>query len=295
MTSKKNIVFISAVSLLFSIGVIAASTIKDVQAIDTWSWNVDPSCGNSNDGYNCNIPVDANGNALIPDLVESIPQQIGLQNSHQTTTIRISTSIANIGDGQWQMRSETPATPNLPQLAKQQLLKSNGSLWNEYTTSQFEYHPAHKHFHIAEVTAMELYLADGPDDTEPTTKTNVVGHKVTTCLIDWVKIDDNSPNNQRAYSDCNGQFQGVSPEWMDQYHHALEGQELDVTNVPSGYYFIVITANPEHNFIEKDFANNQSWVLVYYDNDDNGNPKLDILNNSGCPFDSGLCEYSPNR
>jgi len=296
-TSSKNIVILSAIPLLIAVGVITISSIKDVQAIENnWIWTVDPSCGNLLDGYHCNIPSGANAaHALIPDLRESVPQQIGLQNSHQKTTLRISTSVANTGDGQWQMRSETPATTDLPQLAKQQLLLSDGSLWNEYTVSQFVYHPAHKHFHIAAVTSYELYFANGSTDTDPIHKTNVVAQKVTSCLIDWVKISGNSPNNERAYSACDGQFQGVSPGWMDQYHQSLEGQELDVTNVPTGYYFLVVTANPEHNFVEKDFTNNQAWILIHYNNDDKGNPKLEILNQSECQDYPGLCEYNPNR
>ncbi|MBI5859215.1 MAG: hypothetical protein HZB73_00420 [Nitrosarchaeum sp.] len=296
-TSNKNIVVISTITLFIVVGVIIISPIKDVQAHDTdWNWTVDSDCINASGRYVCNIPADAKtAHVLIPDLREAIPQQIGLQNAHQKTTLRISTSVANTGDGQWQMRSENPATQELPQLAKQQLLLSDGTLWKEYTVSQFEYHPAHKHFHIAAVTSYELYTATGSSDTEPITKTNIGSQKVTFCLIDWIKISDNSPNNERAYSNCDGQFQGVSPGWMDQYHQELEGQELDVTNVPTGYYFLVVTANPEHNFIEKDFTNNQAWILIHYNNDDKGNPKLEILNQSECLDYPGLCKYSPNR
>lgn len=296
-TSKKNIVIVSATALLIAVGVIAISSIKDVQAnVTDWEWTVDPSCINALGGYDCNIPDGAIADgALIPDLVEAVPQHIGLQNSQQKTTLRISTSIANIGDGQWQMRSDVPADKQNTQFAKQQLLLSDGSMWDEYQVSEFVYHPAHKHFHIAAVTSYELYFADGPNDTHPEFKTDIVAQKVTSCLIDWVKISDNSPNNERAYSDCAGQFQGVSPKWMDQYHHSLEGQELDVTTLDSGYYFVVITANPEHNFIEKDFTNNQAWILIYYNNDDKGNPKLEILHQSECIEYPGLCEYGPNR
>ena len=299
MTTKKNIVILST-ALLIAVGIIAISSIKDVQALkpvqNPWGWEVDSSCVNPSGGYNCNIPVGANtAHALIPDLREAVPQQIGLQNSQQKTTLRISTSIANTGDGQWQMRSAVPADQQTTQLAKQQLLKSDGTLWAEYAVSQFEYHPAHKHFHIADVSSYELYTASGAGDTTPTTKTGIGSLKVTFCLIDWIKISDNSPNNERAYSDCDGQFQGVSPGWMDQYHQELEGQELDVTNLRTGYYFIVLTANPAHTFIEKDFRNNQSWTLIYYNNDDKGNPKLEILNQSTCTEYPGLCQYSANR
>jgi hypothetical protein len=296
MTTHKNLVILSSAALLIAIGVITISSNKDIQAMDTWS--IDPVCGNPTDGYVCNVPVDAIASgALIPDLRESLPQQIGLQNSHQKTTLRMTTAISNTGEGLWQMRAENPATITEPQLALQQLVKSDGSLWNEYSVSEFAYHPAHKHFHIAAVTSYELYEASGPDAifTGNEIKTGAKAEKVTSCLIDWVKISDNSPNHERVYSACDGEFQGVSPGWMDQYHHATEGQELDVTDIPTGYYFIVITANPERNFIETDFTNNQAWLLIHFINDPNGNPKLKILDESECPDYPGLCEYSTNR
>jgi hypothetical protein len=296
MTTHKHIVILSSAVILIAVGIIAISPTKDIQAMDTW--DIDPICGNLIDGYVCNIPVNAiDEGALIPDLREAVPQQIGVQNSQHTTTLRISTAIANTGEGLWQMRAENPTTQTEPQLALQQLLKADGTLWNEYTVSQFQYHPAHKHFHIASVTSYELYVASGPNAifTGLEEKTDARAEKVTSCLIDWVKISDNSPNHERTYSACDGEFQGVSPEWMDQYRQSIPGQELDVTNIPTGYYFIVITANPEHNFIETDFTNNQSWVLVHYNNDDKGNPKLEILNQSECPEFPGLCEYSANR
>lgn len=298
MTTKKNIVILST-ALLIAVGIIAISSINDVQALkpnqSPWGWQVDSSCVNPSGAYNCNIPVGTD--ALIPDLREAVPQQIGLQNSHQKTTLRISTAVANTGEGLWQMRAGIPATESEPQLALQQLLKSDGSLWNEYPVSQFQYHPAHKHFHIAAVTSYELYSADGPNDTypDPEHKTDAKAEKVTSCLIDWVKISDNSPNHERTYSACDGEFQGVTPGWMDQYRQSIPGQELDVTDTPTGYYFVVITANPARNFIETDFTNNQAWLLVHYTNDSNGNPKLEILNESECPEYPGLCEYSANR
>jgi len=299
-TSKKNIVVLSATALLIAVGVIAISSIKDAQANTApWAWDVDETCLDSPDVYHCNIPVGAlYAGAKLPDLREAVPQQVGVQNSQHTTTLRLSTAIGNTGLGQWQMHANTPATITDPQLALQQLLKADGTLWNEYEVSTFQYHPAHKHFHIAKVTSYELYNASGPTDTfdSTKTKTSAYAEKVTSCLIDWVKISDNSPNNQRAYSNCDGEFQGVSPGWLDQYRQSIPGQELDVTNIPTGYYFIVITANPVHNFIETDFNNNQAWMLIHYINDSYGNPKVEILKTSECSAaESGLCYYTANR
>lgn len=285
----------ATISILVVFTVMSVLIQKNAQAdlVTSWPWTLDPSCTSGN----CNIPADLESNVGIPDLREAVPQQIGLQNDHHKSYLRISTSIANTGTGQWQMKAVIPATPDLPQGAEQQLLDSNGNLAFSAVVSQFEYHPAHKHFHIAAVSEYQLFTAGGPSDTDPSNNeaVGIGSEKVTFCLIDWIKISDNSPNTERAYSACDGEFQGVSPGWMDQYHQDLEGQELNVTDLASGYYFLVLTANPEHHFIESDFSNNQSWVLLHYVNDDNGNPKFEILNHSNCGDSPGLCEYSANR
>ena len=286
----------STVSILAILSVFTLLAPRDVQADHQagWDWDITTDCANSG---NCNVPADLDSDVGIPDLREAVPQQMGLQNDHQKSYLRISTSIANTGTGQWQMKAVNPATPSEPQEAEQQLLHPDGSIGFSAIVSDFEYHPAHKHFHIAAVSEYQLYEADGETDTNPFDNdyTGIGSEKVTFCLIDWVKISDNSPNTERAYSACDGEFQGVSPGWMDQYHQDLEGQELEVTDLDTGYYFLVLTANPEHHFIESDFSNNSSWVLLEYNNDNKGNPKFEIINHSDCGNFPGLCEYSANR
>ena len=60
-------------------------------------------------------------------------------------------------------------------------------------------------------------------------------------LIDWIKIEGNSPNSERIYSDCFGQFQGISPGWIDQYHHSLESVSLSINGTP--FSFVSAVAN----------------------------------------------------
>ena len=267
LTAKRQLKPMSKTMIaVFALAAIAVClSVQQADAVQTsWYWAVDPSClvGTT---YKCNTPAGLDTSVGIPDLAEAIPQHIGLQNTNQNSYLRVSTAVANIGTGQWQMRSVVPPTQDQPQLAMQQLLNDNGVSEFNAIVSSFQYHPAHKHFHIAAVTSYELFTADGSTDTDPSNNisTGISSQKVTSCLIDWVKIADNAPSHERAYWDCFGELQGVSPGWMDQYHHSLAGQELNVTNLPTVYYFLVLTANPERNFIDSDFENNQSWTLYY--------------------------------
>ena len=152
-----------------------------------------------------------------------------------------------------------------------------------------QYHPAHKHFHISDVAGFEVRIGSksGP----------VLGDaslKVTSCLIDWVRLEGNSPDNERGYSSCDSGVQGISPGWIDQYHMALEGQSIDMTGANPGKYYLVSTANPKGLFIETDKGNNVAWVAFQLSRDSNGNPKIVIVDHSPCK--GGLCgEDLPNR
>ena len=85
--------------------------------------------------------------------------------------------------------------------------------------------------------------------------------KTTFCLIDWVKIDAQKKTPDLFYFACdrNAPFQGVSVGWIDQYHHALEGQEIDLTGAPSGVYYLRVRVNDEGKFVESTTADNIAW------------------------------------
>jgi hypothetical protein len=158
----------------------------------------------------------------------------------------------------------------------------------EETVSQFEYHPEHHHWHIEAVALFEIRTGS---PTGPLVGGNSL--KTTFCLIDWVKLDDNSNSRERVYFDCFGDLQGISPGWVDQYNQAVEGQELDITGVPEGSYYLVSTANPEHTFIESNAANNTAWTSYHLKRDRQGHPKITVTGHSACT--GGLCGYAPNR
>lgn len=216
---------------------------------------------------------------LIPDLQTVVPQQLGLVNADQHEVLRLTNGIANTGDGAWQMVPVIPADKNSPQKANQEFLDASGNIVATCSTGSVSvYHPAHKHFHISGVASFAVHSGSvgGP----------IIGEslKVTSCLIDWVRLEGNSPDSERGYSSCDSGVQGISPGWVDQ----------DITGSPVGTYYLVSKSNPDGFFIEKTLKNNEAWVKFNLLRDSNGNPKIEITGHSACS--DGLCgEDFPNR
>jgi hypothetical protein len=233
---------------------------------------------------------DTNG-GLLPNLQTQVPHHLQIVNKQQKELLRLSNGIANTGDGIWQMVPVVPADKNSPQKANQQFLDSNGNIVATCPTgSKSEYHPAHKHFHISDVASFAV--AVDPDIIKnPPLRGSL---KVTSCLIDWIRLEGNSPDNEREFSSCDSGVQGISPGWVDQYHMALEGQSIDITGIPAGTYYLVSIANPSGLFYEEDKSDNEAWVKFKLLRDSTGNPKIELINHSPCS--GGLCgDDFPNR
>jgi hypothetical protein len=244
--------------------------------------------------------------ALYPDLRTVVPQHLNLVNEHQSEILRFSNGIANTGGGPWALRPE-PELGTAEFTTAMQQIRSNGSLYEcgtqpkqvtacydvlaEFVTSEFAYHPAHNHWHIGDVALFEVRKGSpaGP----------IVGRnsiKTTFCLIDWYKLDDNAPAAERVFFDCYTSFQGISVGWVDQYHQATVGQQVDLTGEPdAGDYYLVSTANADRVFLEQDYENNTAWVKFSLTSDSKGNRKVTVLGHSECDS-PGLCgEGSTNR
>lgn len=85
------------------------------------------------------------------------------------------------------------------------------------------------------------------------------GRKQGFCLLDGERITPLSP--APAFPTCG--YQGISPGWKDRYDTWLDGQWVDVTGLPMGYYVLEWEANPERRIAESDFGNNAASQLVW--------------------------------
>lgn len=237
------------------------------------------------------VRADANEwSAQLPDLRTVVPLHLQIVNKQQSEILRFSNGVANTGAGPWRMRPRFPVDSTLQtQDAIQEILDAHGNVVEEKVVSQFAFHEEHKHWHINGIALFELRQGS---PAGPVVGANSI--KTTFCLIDWYKLEGNSNTAERTYFDCTS-TQGISVGWVDQYHQSTVGQQLDVSGIPAGLYYLVSTANPDGIFIEQDYSNNTAWVGFVLTRDSNGNPKIDIVSRSLCDTPALCGEGAPNR
>lgn len=145
----------------------------------------------------------------------------------------------------------------------------------------FEWGACHGHFHFTKYAAYRLWkpadftqfqqlraqnpatlsgdiIAGLPDDRKP-----VVGTKRGFCVIDYIPAPNfQGPRDLKTYTQCgygtvHGN-QGISVGWADEYVAKLDGQWVDVTNVPDGDYILDVETNPDRLFQETNYNNNSA-------------------------------------
>jgi hypothetical protein len=234
--------------------------------------------------------------ALYPDLQTAVPHKFTVQNNQQREFLRFANLIANTGEGDLRLHPESNITTGIT-TGWQDLLDAAGNVVSSQPVSEFVFHPAHNHWHITDVALFEFRVArdNGTGGNYGSVYANQ-SIKTTFCLIDWVKLEGNSTTTERKYWDCNPEaLQGISAGWGDQYHHQLEGQELEFTGAKPGVYYLVSIANPDGSFLETNTTNNTAWTSVRITRDSQGNAKVTKVANSPCSTPRMCGEDLPNR
>ena len=241
---------------------------------------------------------------LYPDLRTVVPTHVGIANTQQRDILRFSNGIANTGPGPWAIRAEHDlVSPDQTTTAFQEIRTNNEryecgtqpkqvsecyEVVHSQEASFFEYHPSHHHWHTAAAAGFEIRATEDGDAI-------VAAPKVGFCLVEVYALDGNAATSERTFWDCFGTHQGAGAGWVDQYHHATDGQQLDVTGLVDGTYYLVSTADPEGNFLERDEGNNEAWVSFKLSGKQTGNRKATVTGHSDCDT-AGLCGVgAPNR
>ena len=238
--------------------------------------------GNGNGGGN-SFPSEA----ILPDITPGIPKHLNIHNQQQMEWLRFTNTWNNIGAGALEFEPIFPdpnADEGTTQDAFQNLYDEEGNfgmptekIWTD-VVSQFEFHAAHNHWHIGNIGEFSIRVDDnGSPGTiaQDVNGDDIASVKVGFCIADVYKYNgDNSPTSQRIYWDCEVGLQGIQPGWADQYHQSVEGNEINITDLPNGTYFLVHKWNPAGSFVDADDSNDESWMKFELSDDENGNRKI---------------------
>lgn len=172
--------------------------------------------------------------------------------------LRFSNGVANVGKGRMELRGGEVQGDG--QKVYQRIYNSNGSYLTRLAGT-FTYHPQHHHTHFNGFAHYKLREIEGSEGVGPIV---AEADKTSFCLVDESVYNSHLPNFRRTrrYTSCGTQVQGISVGWVDVYNRSLYGQWIDVTDVPSGEYWLESTADPDNRITESNESNNTTRVRV---------------------------------
>ena len=212
---------------------------------------------------------DEGSEELLPDLDQATPSALAIVQVGDTYRLAFASAVDNVGRGPLLLEAERTSRADPAMGVRQLVRRSDGTVRVRAVGAQLRYvrSETHAHWHLLDFERYELRrVADGKP-VQPDEKTGF-------CLGDRYETDpgtrlENEPA-EPVWTEEGGRGQpallaireGISPGYGDDYVPALEGQFVDVTQVPAGRYVLVHRANPDRALEESDYANNAASVLV---------------------------------
>jgi hypothetical protein len=203
-----------------------------------------------------------------PDLVTQAPSGVKITTDKATgkKLLKFTNTIANLGTGRFELRPENDAGSGTT-VAYQRIWTHDAvgdwSLDSEIPVGTFAFHTAHNHWHFGGFARYELRnVAPGGGIGRRVVASS---DKISFCMVDTLAVNlglEHAPG-ARVYQSCSqNATQGISVGWSDTYGASLPGQNIDITQVQSGTYWLVATADPNNTIVETNDANNAGAVLV---------------------------------
>ena len=221
---------------------------------------------------------------LLPDLRERVPEQISIATDTTSGTpvyeLVFDSGAENVGAGPLIVEgsgdgsgSDMTASQVIDNSAGPQTVRSGVG------TLHFDTDPSHTHWHYQGFEAYTLTPAGGGAAL-------AADQKVGFCLTDDYWANGQPPADAVFVDECGSGQQdaksieeGISVGWGDEYVPQKEGQLIDVSAVPAGYYDLVNRVNPSGALLESDNSNDASSALVRlsWPNGAGSAPAVDVL------------------
>lgn len=207
--------------------------------------------------------VEVRTDLLYPDLSIKPPAELYIAGTANSKQLRFSTTFVNLGPGPLEVLGHADLGNNLTHAA--QYIYALGAPGEYKNIGSFELHPTHSHWHVNDHVRYSLWTID--DQNQKLEQVADTG-KMSFCLWDEHTNDLSIPNSpqSRVYGfTCDSIRQGMSVGWGDTYQAKVEGQELDITNLPNGEYLLEYNVNPDKKIYEATYSNNIGQTKIRID------------------------------
>ena len=197
---------------------------------------------------------------LKPNLIALQTTSLSVVRENGRTLLRFSTTSWNAGSGSLELRAGEVSSDNQRRKVYQRVYMSDGTYYDKYA-GEFEYHPAHQHFHFGNYALYTLKPVNAPGASQRESA------KTTFCVMDTTAINTNLPGAPQTsvYNTCGADIQGMSIGWGDTYSWYLAGQSIDVTDLPAGDYDLILDIDPKTQLVESTRADNSACLRVHLD------------------------------
>ena len=247
------------------------------------------------------------GDGLALDLPDIIVRQSDLLDndirvSGGRTLLRLSNGTANAGTGPLYLYGVTPGNEDGTQDVRQRVFREDGSYF-ERVAGTFVYHSEHNHIHFEEWAQYRLRRVVGEDGVGDVV---AAGQKTSFCILDLGVYDRSLPDYVSGgfFRTCSSTTQGLSVGWIDVYSKSLPGQNIDITDVSDGHYWLESEVDPNNNVLESNEDNNIARIRITIGDPSDINPDtyepngdLDNVRNisAGTPNSPNLGPCNPKR
>lgn len=185
---------------------------------------------------------------LLPDMVVDPEPLADIRIDTETLSgrrlLRLATSTPNIGPGPLEIRGSTVIGDDRQEVL-QRIYREDGSYW-ERLAGISEYHARHGHTHFDGWAVYRLRAVTAAGDAGAIV---AEGDKTSFCLLDIIQYSALEGELPR-YTTCGRSVQGISTGWADVYDRELDGQWIDVTDLPDGPYWLEAEVDPERRILE---------------------------------------------
>ena len=217
---------------------------------------------------------------LLPDLVQSEPRALTVYREGDTWRLAFLSAVENDGAGPMLLVGRRPDA-STPVMTVEQLVRRADGSTSTYPVEgeiRFVQSETHRHWHFLDFERYDLL--------SPAAETLGRDQKTGFCLGDRYdaagSVELPGEPAQPVWTQECGRGQperlvvreGISPGYGDDYVPRLEGQWIDITDLPAGSYILRHRVNVDRALRESDYGNNEASVPVELRWTKSGTPRV---------------------